>query len=404
MSNFISIIITNTLVLVIFCYSFFFYFFPRSSILLLVASFFSCFVLFFKRMRITLAHTIFYCFCLLILFRGNFVQDDSLRAYSILFFSSCFLYFVFVVLNEWYEHAFLIIIVFGGIHVVSTLYAFALPDSFQEIIFNRLPAFFRTTVVPLRGIQGITNQTALNAFYISIFISVFVVFLFSSFRYRGPAIFFLIFAIFALLLTFKRAFLIANLSAVLALALTKAPTLAKFIKKFLLSAFVLLVFAVGVCSFFPESVSLFMRLDSGSSGRTELYGIAFAMINESPIWGHGFRAYAAKYGIAVHNIYLQLWCDLGVVGLLFFLCFVFLNLNRIVKSIKSSKKFYNNYLIRPLYWSLYVQVFFLIYGFFGNPTEDFFIFVIYILASSIPYSVYYGNSFRRFKLLKREAV
>ena len=109
-----------------------------------------------------------------------------------------------------------------------------------------------------------------------------------------------------------------------------------------------------------------------TSGRIEIYKIAWRQFMEHPVFGVGWSAlknYVAGFNVSnAHDVYLQLLCETGVVGTALILPAYIITL---VKSIKilnayAAKKITDN--ARQLcMFSLMLQVFFLVTGIFDNP-------------------------------------
>ncbi|MFY9613710.1 MAG: O-antigen ligase family protein [Tissierellaceae bacterium] len=99
----------------------------------------------------------------------------------------------------------------------------------------------------------------------------------------------------------------------------------------------------------PSMVDFLLRKDSliGSSltGRLEFWKVAGKLIKNEPLRGYGlgsfFSAYYIEYGgnqwysRFVHNHYLQMMAETGIIGLSLFLTFLFANLRIIYRRIKS---------------------------------------------------------------------
>lgn len=112
---------------------------------------------------------------------------------------------------------------------------------------------------------------------------------------------------------------------------------------------------------------------------------------ENLMLGHGTGSLtglimnAFNVGGGAHNIYLQILCENGILGLILWCLFFYKNLIctlqfRIVK---------NSFIV---YYSLYVQFIFLLYGLFGNPLYDVSIFCIYIIFAYLPKEYYKLNN------------
>ncbi len=116
-----------------------------------------------------------------------------------------------------------------------------------------------------------------------------------------------------------------------------------------------------------------------SSGRTKLYHHAWSLFKENPIMGIGwgnFKKTTLTMGLfekemEVHNIYLQLLCETGIVGfislLIPILTFLKLTLSSLRIEVQNSKK---RSWLSLLYYSMGYQMFFLLYGLTGNVLYD----------------------------------
>lgn len=138
----------------------------------------------------------------------------------------------------------------------------------------------------------------------------------------------------ALLLTLSRGGLLALIAALLL-----APFLAQNRPRAAAGVLALLVTAVVmVMTLAPAGAMDRFTARDGGSGRTDIWTVATRMINENPVAGVGngnFITSASDYvlapgalhdkrtlsteGSVAHNIYLEVWAELGVIGLMLFL-------------------------------------------------------------------------------------
>lgn len=142
--------------------------------------------------------------------------------------------------------------------------------------------------------------------------------------------------------------------------------------------------------------------DDISSGRSILYYIAWDEFLSSPLLGIGWKSFlfnsVAKYGYVdphyVNNDYLQVLCELGIIG--FALTFVKM-VRHYVKSCRYMKSMHRDKLnadpsaIRLITYSVFLQTFFLMYAFFENPYYNRSFLFMYFLSVAISYSIMKTN-------------
>jgi hypothetical protein len=87
----------------------------------------------------------------------------------------------------------------------------------------------------------------------------------------------------------------------------------------LLPLIILVVVGFVMTLYYPEMVERYTGIQEdittrGGSGRLELWGKALSMWVASPVWGQGLYSFVKQYG-AVHNTYMELLAELGLIGL-----------------------------------------------------------------------------------------
>lgn len=124
------------------------------------------------------------------------------------------------------------------------------------------------------------------------------------------------------------------------------------------------------------------------TGRTQLYGQAVLYFLQYPLTGIGWMNYKNLFVLRkthVHNIYLQLLCETGLVGFLIYIAFFIFNIIKTCRIMKQlSYDGQNDLALCWCHFSLYIQIFFLLFGITENPlydTEDamFYFFAVGIL-------------------------
>ena len=88
---------------------------------------------------------------------------------------------------------------------------------------------------------------------------------------------------------------------------------------------------------FFERMTTFTSGGDISNGRFELWNQAIQLWSEYPIWGNGFESLGRRGGLGVHNTYIQLLCDSGLIGFSLFISFLYLLLKK--SFLKDSKLF-----------------------------------------------------------------
>lgn len=184
-------------------------------------------------------------------------------------------------------------------------------------------------------------------------------------------------AIYGTILVQKRGLFIATLVGIVVYILLKTEKK----KNNILS--LALIACIGLVCFYllsnNESGALFLwrafEKEDVTSGRSDMWADLIKKSYDALITGYGPASVTAIYSGDAHNIYLQILYENGIIGLGLYLAFFGLN----IKSSYSCLKAGNN-LARI---GIAVQIAILFYGFTGNPLTDIFIFLLYLLASTI---------------------
>lgn len=131
-----------------------------------------------------------------------------------------------------------------------------------------------------------------------------------------------------------------------------------------------------------------------SSARSKLYAWALVLFKQNPLLGIGWGNYRTTVAgnvtvnsdLEVHNIYLQLLCETGIVGTVCLVSVFIVSWYCTQKALKNSMQSRDFRLKqwRPvLYFSFLFQTFFLMYGLTGNPLYDQNYQIMYLLSCSI---------------------
>lgn len=128
-----------------------------------------------------------------------------------------------------------------------------------------------------------------------------------------------------------------------------------------------------------------------SNGRLKMWQQALSLFWDSPIFGIGLKKYYKMTGFDVHNTYIQILTETGIIGFLFFAIFIYSVIkNCIVLCKKKYKNGFESMKISTII-GLYIIIFLLLYGFVGNIFIDYLPLTLFIIAICMVNNDYYQN-------------
>lgn len=133
---------------------------------------------------------------------------------------------------------------------------------------------------------------------------------------------------------------------------------------------------------FADTVDDYNTGEDISSGRDLIYAVALKMFMENPIIGVGIGNFTKLSGldIGVHNTYLQILCEQGIIG---FTIYIIPLLYCLFTTIAMMNKHYDGSNFGYLKISLFIQLVYIMYSFAGNPSINLYGFMLYFLAISL---------------------
>jgi len=309
--------------------------------------------------------------------------------------------------DYWIKSTIKVMLVLGVLYAVITLLSFASKDFYDTIIYPFIASINDTTYMGLSTYysNGFTAHYSFNGMYIAMGVCIAMGVLIpgghnKNVRNKGFKVAFVVLMVVALLLTNKRAhILFTGAGAFLAYYIYNSNKPAKRITKIVALLLGILLAAYFLNYFMPNAFGFLQRFEESASGeggitngRYIVWGIASMFVGNNTVFGKGWFSFYHYYGAHVHNVYLQLFVETGVIGLSLFIVFF---LNAYVKNILLLKESRRGFIYLPenaekhLVISLIYQTFFLLYGITGTCLYEVPTLVPYILFTAMTEHYWY---------------
>lgn len=348
------------------------------------------------------------------------IYFDSIRLLVVVILT-----FALMSIDYWEYSAVKIMIALGFVHVIATVVFFLSNDIFADVI---LPLFEYPPVGSNNGIEGyhsgLTDHYSLNGTYCGVTAIIIGSQIISDSATRQKSklyrIILFCLAFIALLLTSKRAHLVFSVIslAVVYYVVNPEKKSNRIFKLMVLAMIVMFGVAILIESGSPLA-TVFIRFtqNSGgdiSNGRFIMWLLAIKEFINKPLLGIGWQGYRYAYAenlyvagnyaggeylseymyLDTHNVYLQVLCETGLVG------FVFFALALITPLIGACRMVQQRLLdkqdgVNLLAFSIGIQVFMLLYCFTGCCINDI-TFLIYMMSVAV-----YGSLNLKEKILSR---
>lgn len=281
--------------------------------------------------------------------------------------------------------------IFSGIHVVFIILQFLFPSFIMKInsVILQTSAYnINAYAMSNNYYSGITIQPASAGLFSTIFVIMAFIKLIVGQENKRKIIIQLLFGILALLLTQKRAFLLATIMGVIFIYVFYNPNKRKNkILKILKISIIIAIIISLMLIFIPQTrkiVQRFFKSENLLSGREKFYGEMLEWFSRNVGCGIGIGTADALFGYGGHNIYLQTLAETGIIG--FVLLYIVLILI-FIKNLRISNELIskiNKKEQQIILYSLYMQIILFIYGMTGNPIYDYTFFVIFVMAMALP--------------------
>lgn len=329
----------------------------------------------------------FLCVLVLLINRNqNFANGEFEDGIAFVFI---FLYFLLAVeTTKWHKYFWNIMLIWGLIHAFFTIVEYLIPGFYMSIIFPIMPSYAQihlSAVFKMGYMPGIAAHYSTNGMYLAVaFIPAFVRLLLQKRKSLIQLAALMIIAA-GLLLTGKRGVLIFSVFGILIsyYVYNSDKPLGRIGKMVVLLVFGTVVFMVG-SQFIPGLANFIDRFQKTAAqgditlGRLSQFAMAFQQISRNPLLGSGWDSfkydYRALFGtlLNVHNVFIQLIAENGVIGAFPFFAFFTLAFRRAVKRLRLIRR---NRSAQEgeelaLMMSVAAQAFFLLYCLTGNPLYD----------------------------------
>lgn len=233
--------------------------------------------------------------------------------------------------------------------------------------------------------SGITLGPASAGLFSTILIGILLSKMLIQKKYNLKNIILLLLGILSLVLSQKRAFILAVIVATIFIIFVNEKskkTGLKFINK--MFAFSVIIFFIClILSFIPQTqnvINRFVNNDRMLSGREVMYEQMFNWFLKNKFIGIGLGMAKTTFGYGGHNVYLQMLAECGIIGsILYFGYMLYLMIYNYKIAIESID-------YRTLF-AIFIQIILLVYSLTGNPIYDYTYLMLFMYILSIPCSI-----------------
>lgn len=352
--------------------------------------------------------TIIFFELLILLMPFFFLQNINIDKYSVIVTLGIIYYFIIQESPREFYYIKYPLMIYALLTSIVSWIAFFNPSFYISNILTIFPESSDLTYSFLyRGMNhGLTNHYSRNAFYISL--GIFITFsnILTKKKIEKKDIILFMFFVCTMLLVAKRGTTLFLIVTIFILLIFKERNLSKKIKKSLKYISLGLLLLLIAYFFIPGTSNLFNRIvamsnsEDVSTGRFYLYEIAWEMFKNKPMFGNGWGSFLIRMTgttfQAVHNDYIQLLAETGLIGTFIFVGFNILTIyytSKIFKKIYLNKEKYmenmeNKRNMMVLTFSLSYQIFFCLYSLTGFPHFSYEQMLLYIMVSGAGIGTY----------------
>lgn len=306
-------------------------------------------------------------------------------------------------MNDFSETIIKLIYVIGIFFTVGVFFEFFFHGLYDRYIATLYKTADRMILIGHSnyGFAGFTYQLDTTAIGVMFALGIFLYFFRKKYDVAKNVIICIIFLL-AILLTGKRIFIAAAIVVPLIISFS---TEENGIKRSYKILGVILIVALGVYFILSNAQilynsKLFHRIGSTiieyqkgldySAGRNNFAKIAISLFKKSPIWGIGPGNFIiqSKLGTDAHNTYLQVLCEQGIIGGIFY---VFALVSTLFFTIKKIRNCEDEHILSVSKISLFIQLTYILHGFTGNTNINLYGYMMYYISLSLMLSAQNQN-------------
>ena len=298
--------------------------------------------------------------------------------------------------EEWNKYFLKIAWLASGVHVIATILQLIFPDminSINSVILGAEGMKTNQELFRAGGYAGITAQTTVNAFYITIFLGISSLNLAVKKEHKIANITFLIISIIALFITGKRGMLIFSALSIALIYIYIAFKDKKNILKYIVT--ILIVGSIGYISIInvPQTKIIIDRIQvlnenkNALNGRDELWQASIEVFINNPLMGVGIGTIKEIIGEYSHNSYIQILAETGIVGEMVYILSILFSIFMTIKKASIILKEEDLEQKISIVMSLFIQGIFIMYGCTGNPLYGQYFLVPYMIAVAMSNSI-----------------
>lgn len=310
---------------------------------------------------------------------------DALK-FTIVYMNFFLIAFLFVQMKGWQRAFYRWLIIGLVVHLLFTFFCIFFTDIglniSQHILSPDIQNITARWALELNKYAGISGQLGMNAYFFCLFIGIVYADAWKTKNNTGFKMLLMFVISIAMFYTGKKGMILASL---LSMLITFYIAGGRKNRVTIIRILTIMSIALGVVCIviFGDLYELFYN---SVYTRIRIYDGVIDAIKKAPILGHGINSVTlfTYEGHLAHNVFLQMWAEQGIIGLLLLLLLLSYMLYVTCQKAKNIGD-YSSEAKKDIIFSVYYQIFFIIYGFTDSAFYNYPVFMIYIFSIIIPF-------------------